>query len=99
MIQDAKLTEIHMFVLDVEGAEVRILETFDWSVPVYVWIVEVDQHGDKIREMMSEHSYVEVEPVGGNAVFLHPDIASSRAERKQQCAQMKAGNDCTGHHC
>jgi FkbM family methyltransferase len=28
--------------IDVEGAELKVLETMDWSIPVRVWVVEVD---------------------------------------------------------
>lgn len=41
MIRAAKLREIHFFSLDVEGAELIVLRTMDWSIPVHVWMIEM----------------------------------------------------------
>lgn len=42
MVADAGIKVIHLFSLDVEGAELSVLETFDWSVPIGVLLVELD---------------------------------------------------------
>jgi FkbM family methyltransferase len=74
MIRIAKLEEIHFFSLDVEGAELLVLQTMDWRVPVYVWMIEwpfeesVTSAGKKlegmkqaqIRALMHERGYVEM---------------------------------------
>merc|ERR1719161_2669794 len=88
MIEKAGIQEIHAFFLDVEGAEVKVLETFDWKIPVHVWVIEVDQHAEEIRKMLTSHSYVETEPIGNNAIFLHPDLALSKNERMHQCGSL-----------
>ncbi|KAL1500387.1 hypothetical protein AB1Y20_013044 [Prymnesium parvum] len=52
---------IDFFSLDVEGAELLVLETFDWSIPVKLWLIELDgndlQRNDVIREMLASHGY------------------------------------------
>lgn len=71
MLRIAGLSKIHFFSLDVEGAEALVLRTFDWNVPVHVWIVEtsadaklrgaaggdVKKHAE-IVDLMGSHGYV-----------------------------------------
>ena len=32
---------VDYFSLDVEGSELVVLETMDWSIPVRVWVIEL----------------------------------------------------------
>ena len=54
------VASVDLFSLDVEGAELKVLQTFDWSIPVRVWCIEVLDHGrgESIHALMSSRGYV-----------------------------------------
>ena len=58
LLRRAGLQSIDLFILDVEGAEYSALTTMDWSIPVKVWVVEVN-HSDRqqIIDIFAEHGY------------------------------------------
>ena len=50
MLRSAGLADgIDIASVDAEGAELRVLETMDWSIPVRVWMIELDD-SDKTRD-------------------------------------------------
>mmetsp|Transcript_20868 Transcript_20868/g.48110 ORF Transcript_20868/g.48110 Transcript_20868/m.48110 type:complete len:151 (-) Transcript_20868:419-871(-) len=53
------VVSIDLFSLDVEGAEAKVLRTFDWSIPVRVWCIEVSsrEKSDEIGVLMRSHGY------------------------------------------
>ena len=52
-----------LFSLDVEGSEVKVLETMDWSIPVRVWCIELNvslspvSNNESIANIMTLHGY------------------------------------------
>ena len=61
LLKRAGLTEIDYFILDVEGAEYSALKTMDWSIPVKVWIVEMNHSpNEPIIDIFAEHGYYDV---------------------------------------
>lgn len=42
IIKENDLRYVDVFSLDVEGAEEEVLKTFDWTIPVRLWIIEVN---------------------------------------------------------
>lgn len=42
IIKENNIRYIDLFSLDVEGAEEEVLKTFDWNIPVRLWIIEVN---------------------------------------------------------
>ena len=44
IIKKEEVPYIDIFILDVEGSELKVLETFDFSIPVYLF--EIELHGD-----------------------------------------------------
>ena len=58
LLKQAGLQEIDYFILDVEGAEYSALKTLDWSIPVKVWIVEMNHSpNEPIIDIFAEHGY------------------------------------------
>ena len=52
------LSSIDLFSLDVEGAEMKVLSTHDWSLPVRVWCIEVtDERRPVIDGLLSSRGY------------------------------------------
>ena len=58
ILHQAGVEQIDFVSLDVEGAELAVLRTMDWDIPVLVWLIEVG-HGDdeEIKELMTQHGY------------------------------------------
>ena len=54
------VSQIDLFSLDVEGAEYKVLQTFDWTIPVRVWCIEVksSNRSEQIGALMRGHGYV-----------------------------------------
>ena len=51
---------VDLFSLDVEGSELRVLQTMDWSIPVRVWCIEVQPERRTelaIAAIMQRHGY------------------------------------------
>ena len=53
---------IDFFSLDCEGSELRTLQTMDWSIPVRVWMIEVqpersDKNEAAIAALLEQHGY------------------------------------------
>jgi len=46
MLHDASITAIDIFIVDVEGAELMVLENMDWTIPIKVLVVEMGR-GDR----------------------------------------------------
>lgn len=70
--------KIDFFSLDVEGAELSVLKTMKWDVPVMVWLIENHEGNadfDAIRDLMKRRGYKFVERVHFNDVFVHPRFA------------------------
>jgi len=42
VIDDSCLKYIDLFILDVEGGELTVLETLDFNIPIYVFLIELD---------------------------------------------------------
>ena len=103
MVRLAGLARIDVFSLDVEGAELAVLRTFDWSVPVSVWLVETFADGlgragggsDKHREIVAllnasgyaEHRTLSAR-VGHNTIFVHRELLPLVEERVLECRSL-----------
>jgi FkbM family methyltransferase len=65
IIADAGVSHIDFFSLDVEGAELKVLETFDWNVTVTLWVVELDggnkEKDEAVRALLRSHGYEKTE--------------------------------------
>lgn len=63
ILREAEVEKIDLFSLDVEGAELMVLQTMNWSVPVRVFLVEMG-HGEQdyqVIQLLSEHGYKEAD--------------------------------------
>ena len=57
------ITHINVFVVDVEGGELSVLQVMDWRVRVDVWVIELDGTNAskdlRVRQLLFSHGYVE----------------------------------------
>lgn len=69
LIRENDLRYIDVFSLDVEGAEEEVLNSFDWNIPVRLWIIEVNalvlngseiekQKCIKVQDILKNHGYI-----------------------------------------
>jgi FkbM family methyltransferase len=56
------IDHVDLFFLDVEGGELTVLQTFDWTVPIDMFVVEMDrtnvQKDEAIRVMLRSRGYI-----------------------------------------
>jgi FkbM family methyltransferase len=63
-------THIDYFSLDVEGAEMIILQSIDWKhLDIDVFTIETDQHRQAILTFMKKHGYKWIQTILGDDVF------------------------------
>ncbi len=71
LFQEFGLTEVDYISLDVEGAEVPILESFPFErFPVQAWTVETRLNKDAIDSLMQSKGYRRAETLADDAVYL-----------------------------
>lgn len=44
IMEGLDVKRVDLFSIDVEGGELEVLETFDWNIPVYIVLIELDRH-------------------------------------------------------
>lgn len=56
------ITHIDFFSLDVEGSEINVIETFDFSIIVHYWVIEFNskniQKNEKVRKLLKSNGYI-----------------------------------------
>jgi hypothetical protein len=63
-------THIDYFSLDVEGAEMIILQSIDWKhLDIDVFTIEKDQHRQNILTFMKTQGYKWIQTISGDDVF------------------------------
>lgn len=76
-LHHANATHIDFFSLDVEGGEFSVLHTFDFDVPVNVWIIEMDglnpDKDEQVRQLLQAKGYVKSDKAfeKKNEVWVH----------------------------
>ena len=81
LMKRVKVPYADVFFLDVEGSELAVLEGWDWSVPIYVMVIEMFetitdkktlQEYSKIRSILTDQGYVFNKRVKSNEVWHLP---------------------------
>ena len=63
-------THIYYFSLDVEGAEMIILQSINWKhLDIDVFTIETDQHRQDILTFMKTQGYKWIHTISGDDVF------------------------------
>ena len=50
ILQESKLEYIDLFFIDVEGSELDVIKTMDWSIPVYIICIEMHPYKSRQKE-------------------------------------------------
>ena len=82
-VKPAKLSEIiklsgyckiDFFSLDVEGHELSVLESYDWSIPINMFLIENNQDTTTINNLLIEKNYSIIEMIGSNTLYILNDF-------------------------
>lgn len=77
------ITHIDFFSLDVEGSELNVLETFDFSIIVNYWVIEFNSKNDMknnlVRKLLLSNGYVrcKIKLEYSNECYEYPKYKSS----------------------
>lgn len=69
-----KPKKVDLFIVDVEGGELAILKTFDWSVPVYIIVIEThesNKDNDDCRKILTTNGFELDMILGCNEVWIN----------------------------
>ena len=72
ILQENKIAKVHFMVIDVQGAELTVLQTLDWSIPTHVIVVEMNQNKTAIRDLLLSHGYESTMPEWDIRKFCGP---------------------------
>jgi len=69
------IKKVDLFSIDVEGGEIEVLNTFDWRIPVYIILIELDTHNpdkdEKCREILRKRGFEFKLRIGSNDVWIN----------------------------
>lgn len=74
ILKDIQIERVDFFSIDVEGGEYEVLSTFDWSIPVYVVLIELsfeEEKNIKNRDFLINKGFVFDKTVGCNEVWIN----------------------------
>lgn len=70
VIKESKFDKIDFFSLDVEGHEYEVLCSFDWSIPINIFLIENNPNKHKIDILLLSKKYIFIEFVGPNSLWF-----------------------------
>ena len=75
IIKKSNIKYIDFMSIDVEGGELVVLETMDWSIPVYIIIIELDDRNkekdEKCRDLLKEKGFTFDRALGSNDIWIN----------------------------
>jgi FkbM family methyltransferase len=78
IVKDSGLQRIDLLSVDVEGHEANVLKSFDFSVPVYMVLVDVESDDSELakscHEVLEPKGFVLVENYKGNNVYVNRNV-------------------------
>jgi|TARA_B110000211_G_C14021455_1_gene527882 hypothetical protein len=79
ILKAAGVRYVDFWSLDVEGAELEVLQGMDWSVPVRVLLIERNQHDRQIDALLKLRGFDYVREQRGNRVYANPGFEAAVA--------------------
>ena len=71
IIKHAGVRYVDFWSLDVEGAELEVLQGMDWNLPVKVILIERNQHDREIDALLKVRGFDYVREQRGNRVYVN----------------------------
>ena len=76
ILNKSHLKYVDLMTIDVEGGELMALETMDWSIPVYVIVIEChavhEEKNEKCRNVLLSQGFVMMNHFCGNEFWVNP---------------------------
>ena len=77
VLHESSISYLDFFCLDVEGGELEVLKTMDWTIPVYVFCVELDGHNEEkdeeCRDILRNNGFVFEQRMCINEFWRNPN--------------------------
>lgn len=76
IISNSGLERIDLLVLDVEGHELNVLNSFSFKIPVVLWLIEAlgtEEQNQKVKDIMDKNNMQFMEKCAHNNVFINRD--------------------------
>lgn len=75
VLQNVTIERVDLFSIDVEGGELEVLKTFDWSIPVYIVLIEMAKHDlekdETCREILRQNGFELDGEIGCDEVWIN----------------------------
>ncbi len=76
ILENSGLTKIDFCIIDVEGHEVHVLNSFSFKFPVVLWLIEFlgdKEKDDEVTRIMESNNCKFIEMCARNAIFINKD--------------------------
>ncbi len=77
VIDKVNVKKVDFLSIDVEGGELEVLKTFDWNIPVYIVLIELDGHNPekdkKCQEFLVEKGFEFDMRIGINDLWINEE--------------------------
>lgn len=70
IIKESQYDHIDFFSLDVEGHEYQVLDSFDWSIPINIFLIENNPDLFKIKNLLESKNYIFIENIAHNSLWF-----------------------------
>ena len=70
IIINSGFEKIDFFSLDVEGHEYQVLLSYNWSIPINMFLIENNQFSKDIHKLLETHNYIFMENIGPNSLYI-----------------------------
>ena len=89
ILQNNKIKYIDFLSIDVNGSELEVLETMDWSIPIYIIVLDVSTWGNfgktmttKCREILSSKGFIMDEKLDMDEIWINNNYFRKKLLRK-----------------
>lgn len=80
ILKEHKIDRVDFFSLDVEGGELEVLQTYDWSIPIHVLLIEMSAYSmerdEMCRAILRQHNLIFDSVIGNNEVWVNQSARS-----------------------
>ena len=75
ILEEINIKRVDFFSIDVEGGELDVLKTFNWSIPVYLVLIEMDgldeDKDESCRNILLKENFLFECKIGNNEIWIN----------------------------
>lgn len=76
IVKESEFDNIDFFSLDVEGHELQVLRSYDFSIPIKLILIENNPSSFECDKLLVEKGYVFMENCAHNKIYVHKNFLS-----------------------